>query len=194
LEPGASKWIEEKLSTDFCNPATGFTMSRLTPKHFSFNSHLGACPSCQGIGTESFFDPDLVVDAEKTIAQGAVRPWKQANKRMKAYYAALLEGLLSRRLRRLRRPGKIYRKSFANLFSMGSGKRNITMAIGANRTSSKPFEGLISQLENLYETTKSEFTAKAAETFSRQARLPGLRRSPPEARNSRRHAVHKFGR
>ncbi|MFM8715355.1 MAG: excinuclease ABC subunit UvrA, partial [Spartobacteria bacterium] len=57
-EPGSAQWIEEKFSTDFCNPSTGFTMPRLTPKHFSFNSHLGACPACQGIGTESFFDPD----------------------------------------------------------------------------------------------------------------------------------------
>ncbi|MCE9559371.1 MAG: excinuclease ABC subunit UvrA, partial [Armatimonadetes bacterium] len=66
-----------RFSTDFCNPRTGYTLPRLTPKHFSFNSHLGACPACQGIGTENFLDPELMVDPAKTLEDGAVRPWKQ---------------------------------------------------------------------------------------------------------------------
>jgi excinuclease ABC subunit A len=159
-EPGAAQWIEEKFSTDFCNPSTGFTMPRLTPKHFSFNSHLGACPACQGIGTESFFDPDLVIDAEKTIAQGAVRPWKQANKRMKAYYASLLNGLLADTPAPVEKAWRDLPENFRNLVLHGSAKRNISIAIGANRTSTKPFEGVLAQLENLYETTKSEFSRK----------------------------------
>ena len=75
-EPGSEKWIEQKFSTDYCNPSTGFTMPKLTPKHFSFNSHLGACPSCHGIGTELFFDAELMVDSAKTLEQGAIKPWR----------------------------------------------------------------------------------------------------------------------
>ena len=164
-EQGAKQWIEEKFSTDFCNPSTGFTMPRLTPKHFSFNSHLGACAACQGIGTESFFDPDLVIDAEKTIAQGAVRPWKQANKRMKSYYAALLNGLLANTPAPVEKVWGDLPENFRELVLKGSGKVDISMAIGANRTATKPFEGVLTQLENLYETTKSEFTRKRLRMF-----------------------------
>jgi len=164
-EPDAKEWLEEKFSTDFSNPATGFTMPRLTPKHFSFNSHHGACPACHGIGTESFFDPDLVVDPEKTIAQGALRPWKQANKRMKSYYSALLEGLLADTPAPVEKCWSDLPQTFQQLVLHGSGKRNITMAIGANRTASKPYEGIIAHLESLYESTKSEFTRKRLRMF-----------------------------
>ena len=160
LEPGAADWTEEKFSTDFSNPSTGFTMPRLTPKHFSFNSHLGACPACHGIGTESFFDPDLVVDAEKTIAQGAIRPWKMATKRMKAYYAAQLEALVADTPAPLEKAWQDLPQEFRDLLLHGSGERKITMSLGAKRTVSKPFEGLLAQMDHLYETSQSEFTKK----------------------------------
>jgi excinuclease ABC subunit A len=181
-EPGAAQWIEEKFSTDFCNPSTGFTMPRLTPKHFSFNSHLGACPACQGIGTESFFDSDLVVDAEKTIAQGAIRPWKQANKRMKAYYASLLNGLLADTPAPVEKAWRDLPENFRVLVLNGSAKRNISIAIGANRTSTKPFEGVLTQLEHLYETTKSEFSRKRLRLFQgkRECRICEGARLRPE--------------
>ncbi|HEY4781182.1 MAG TPA: excinuclease ABC subunit UvrA, partial [Chthoniobacterales bacterium] len=54
-------WEEVPYSTEFCNPKTDFLLPELTPKHFSFNSLAGACPTCQGLGSVSFFDPDLVV-------------------------------------------------------------------------------------------------------------------------------------
>lgn len=159
-EPGSGEWIEEKFSTDFSNPSTGFTMPRLTPKHFSFNSHLGACPACQGIGTESFFDPDLVVDAEKTIAEGAIRPWKMATKRMKAYYSAQLEALTADTPAPLEKPWRDLPEDFRQLLLHGSGGRKITMTLGAARAVAKPFEGLLAHLEHLYATSQSEFTKK----------------------------------
>ena len=158
MEPGATAWTEEKFSTDFSNPATGFTMPRLTPKHFSFNSHLGACSACQGIGTESFFDPDLVIDAEKTIAQGAIRPWKMATKLMKAYYTAQLEALVADTPAPLDKPWKDLPEDFQKLLLHGSGDRKITMSLGPKRTVTKPFEGLLAQLAHLYDTSQSEFT------------------------------------
>jgi excinuclease ABC subunit A len=85
MEPAMQEWTEQKFSTDYCNPSTGFTMPKLTPKHFSFNSHLGACPACHGIGTELFFDSDLMVDGSKTLDQGAIKPWRVGHKRMKQY-------------------------------------------------------------------------------------------------------------
>src|SRR4051794_30861762 len=60
LEPEQS-WEERRYSTQYGNPESGFTLGELTPKHFSFNSHLGACPICHGLGTELLVDPDLMV-------------------------------------------------------------------------------------------------------------------------------------
>lgn len=165
LEPGKSAWIEEKFSTDFCNPDTGFAMPKLTPKHFSFNSHLGACPICHGIGTEMYFDPDLMVDPSKSLSQGAVRPWKSANKRMRAYYAALLEGLLADTPVPLNKPWGELPESFCDLVLFGSRDRGISVATGAGRVVTKPFEGVAAQVERLYETSRSEFSKKRLRAF-----------------------------
>ena len=164
-EPGNAKWIEEKFSTDYCNPETGFTMPRLTPKHFSFNSHLGACPVCHGIGTELYFDPDLMVDQDKTLAQGAVRPWKSANKRMRAYYAALLQGLLADTPVPANAPWSELPESFRELVLFGSRDRGIAISTGAGRMATKPFEGVVAQARRLYETSQSEFSKKRLRAF-----------------------------
>jgi excinuclease ABC subunit A len=164
MEPGAGDWVEEKFSTDFSNPTTGFTMPRLTPKHFSFNSHLGACSACQGIGTESFFDPDLVIDPEKTISEGAIQPWKMATKRMKAYYASQIESLAADTPAPIDKPWQDLPEDFRNLLLHGSGTRKISMSLGSGRAVEKPFEGLLAQMEHLYATSQSEFTKKRLRT------------------------------
>ncbi len=165
LESVGANWIEKKFSTDFQNPETGFTLPRLTPKHFSFNSHLGACPACHGIGSELFFDPALVVDSGKSIRDGAVRPWKQANARMKVYYAALLEALVAATPAPLDKPWSELPETFQQLVLFGSGSQKIRMATGPGRMVEKPFEGVLAQLESLYSTTKSEFTRKRLRAF-----------------------------
>jgi len=51
-------------------------MEKLTPQHFSFNTHIGACPTCEGVGSLQQGDPDLIVpDKDKSIAEGAVKTW-----------------------------------------------------------------------------------------------------------------------
>src|SRR5438132_2802560 len=63
------EWEKLRYSTDYGDAETGFTLGELTPKHFSFNSHLGACPACHGLGTQLIVDPELMIsDACKTIA------------------------------------------------------------------------------------------------------------------------------
>ena len=164
-EPGGTAWTGENFSTEYCNPETGFTMPVLTPKHFSFNSHLGACPVCHGIGTELYFDPDLMVDPAKTLAQGAVRPWKSATKRMKAYYAALLQGLIADTPAPLNKPWSELPESFRDLIVFGSGDRGIPISTGAGRVVTKPFEGIVAQARRLYESSQSEFSKKRLRAF-----------------------------
>jgi excinuclease ABC subunit A len=88
-------WEEFRYSTDYGDAESGFSLSELTPKHFSFNSHLGACPVCHGLGTELLCDPDLMIsDPAKTIAEGAITPWRRGTKRMQAYYRNLQGALV----------------------------------------------------------------------------------------------------
>ncbi len=158
-------WEERKFSTDFSNPSTGFTMPKLTPKHFSFNSHHGACPGCHGIGTELFFDPDLMVDPAKTLAQGSIKPWRVGNKRMRLYYGAILEALRTDTPVPDDVPFRDLPTKFKSLLFDGSGDRGITVQTSAERKVTKPFEGLVAQMERLFETSESEFTRKRLRAF-----------------------------
>src|SRR6202140_4159941 len=90
-DPG---WEDVPYSTHFCNPKTDFLLPELTPKHFSFNSVAGACPECQGLGSEGYFDPELAIpDQNRSLSGGAIAPWRKATKRMQSYYHAQLKGL-----------------------------------------------------------------------------------------------------
>ena len=69
-EPGEDTWRDLVFQTSYRNPRTGFLVEEISPKHFSFNSHLGACEACEGLGTEMYCDPALLgegEDAEKTL-------------------------------------------------------------------------------------------------------------------------------
>jgi UvrA DNA-binding domain len=89
------EWEELRHSTDYGNAETGMRIGELTPRHFSFNSHLGACPACHGLGTQLVCDPDLIIsDPSKTLAEGAITPWQRGTKRMHAYYQHLQEALV----------------------------------------------------------------------------------------------------
>ena len=91
----SEQWEERRYSTDYGNAETGFTLGELTPKHFSFNSHLGACPACHGLGTQLVCDPDLMIsDPGRTLAEGAITPWRRGTKRMQAYYRHLQKALV----------------------------------------------------------------------------------------------------
>ncbi len=156
------RWEERRFSTVYSNPNTGYTLSLLTPKHFSFNSHLGACPECQGLGTEQVCDPELIVpDSEKSLSQGAVAPWAKANPRMKKYYTGLLSALSAAYGVSMETPYQELPAEFQHALMEGSGERVIPLAFSEEGKAvkvAKPFPGLIPQLVHLYATTESEFS------------------------------------
>ncbi len=79
------------FSSRFACPVSGFTIEEIEPRLFSFNSPHGACPACDGLGTESFFDPALVVPDERfTLTEGAIAPWTGAQS---PYYDQTLQSL-----------------------------------------------------------------------------------------------------
>ena len=156
------RWEERRFSTVYSNPNTGYTLSLLTPKHFSFNSHLGACPECHGLGTEQVCDPELIVpDSEMSLSQGAVAPWAKANPRMKKYYTGLLSAMCAAYGVSMETPYRELPAEFQGALMEGSGERVIALAFseeGKAAKVEKPFPGLIPQLVHLYATTESEFS------------------------------------
>lgn len=147
-----------QFCTTFVNTETGFEMPALTPKHFSFNSHLGACPECQGLGSRLEIDPELVVpDADKTLADGAVVPWKKAEKRLEVFYQGLLAKLATHYKASLEVPWGLLSQKFRDALLYGTGDDVLPLPSPTGGAAVKrPFEGVVVQLQRLYEATESE--------------------------------------
>ena len=178
-DPG---WEDTPYSTHFCNPKTDFLLPELTPKHFSFNSLAGACPECQGLGSEGYFDPELVIpDPTKSLTGGAIGPWQKATKRMQSYYNAQLKALANFFAISLETPFADLPADFKKALLYGTGNRAIQMAFG-EKTVERPFDGVIAQLENLFRQTESEFTRSRLKSYQarRSCRLCHGARLRPE--------------
>ena len=166
----AGEWEEIRYSTDYGNPETNFSLGQLTPRHFSFNSHLGACPACHGLGTQLVADPDLMVtDPTKSLAEGAIVPWRRGTKRMQAYYRGLQNALVRHFRVSDGVPFAELPEAFKNALYFGTGDQAIEMSFGGNgrgaTKTARPFEGLLPQLERLYEQTESEITRSRIRAF-----------------------------
>ncbi len=163
-----AQWDELRYSTDYGNAESGFTLDELTPKHFSFNSHLGACPACHGLGAQSLCDPDLMIsDPAKTLAEGAITPWRRGTKRMQAYYRHLQNALIKHFHVDQDMPFAELPEPFKEALYFGTGDEAIEMNFGSNGKSkvAKPFEGLVPQMQRLYQETQSQFTRNRIRAF-----------------------------
>src|SRR5438445_1745684 len=161
-------WEEFCYSTDYGNAETGFTLGELTPKHFSFNSHLGACPACHGLGTQLVCDPDLMIsDPSRTLAEGAITPWRRGTKPMQAYYRHLQGALVKHFHVDEDLPFADLPNEFKDALYFGTNGEPIEMNFGGNgeKRVAKPFEGLVPQMQRLYEETESEFTRNRIRAF-----------------------------
>src|SRR5205809_6305477 len=166
-------WEEFRYSTEYGNAETGFTLGELTPKHFSFNSHLGACPACHGLGTQLVVDPELMIsDPTKTLAEGAITPWRRGPKRMRAYYRHLQGALVKHFHLDEDMPYTDLPEKFKTALYFGTNGQPIEMNPGdkVDKTVAKPFEGLVPQMQRLYEQTQSEFTRNRIRAFMTRER------------------------
>src|SRR6184192_131681 len=162
-----SGWEVGRYSTDYGNADSGFTLGELTPKHFSFNSHFGACPACHGLGTQLVVDPELMVsEPEKSIAEGVITPWRRGPKRIQAYYKKL-QGALVKHFRVDEEvPFTDLPDNFKSALYFGTGETPIEMKFGSNGEKiARSFEGLVPQMQRLYEETESEFTRNRIRSF-----------------------------
>ena len=163
-------WIETLHSTRMYSPATGRSFDTPTPQHFSFNSPKGACPVCHGLGQKMVFDPSLIVpDETKTLEDGAVQPYRRmGGKKMVSYYKGLIKGVAKHCEAPLDQPWKELSEKARRTLMHGSGTDEVEfwfMSGGAPKKTSKPFEGVLPNLERLYADSESEFTRNRLKAY-----------------------------
>jgi len=162
-------WQETLYSNQNLSPATGKSYEPLTPKHFSFNAPLGACPVCHGLGQKMVFDEGLIVpDHDKSLEQGAILPWRRGGKRMVVYYKALLRSVACHYQQGMDTPYKDLPQDFRHVLLHGSGTTEIEFTFwraGKMSKVARPFEGVIPNLERLYQESESEFTRNRLKGF-----------------------------
>ncbi|MCP1203203.1 excinuclease ABC subunit UvrA [Acetobacter oryzoeni] len=148
---------KEKLvfSSHFSCPVSGFTLEEIEPRLFSFNAPQGACPACDGIGVETYFNPHLVVpDETLSLAKGAIAPWKDAKSPL---LEQTLESLAQHFSVSMDTPWKDLPENVQNGILYGTPE-NVDFTYKDGRKSyvvSKPFEGVIKSLEKRLRTTES---------------------------------------
>jgi len=172
------------FSSKFACPVSGFTIPEIEPRLFSFNSPHGACPSCDGLGVNLHFDPDLVVpDPSLSLKDGAIAPWAVTPS---PYYEQTLESL-ARHLRiSTATPFGELRKAAQDAILFGTGGEAVEMTFSDGLRSyatSKPFEGVVPNLDRRWKETDSAWLREELGRFqaSRPCAACGGHRLKPEA-------------
>jgi excinuclease ABC subunit A len=141
-------------------PVCGYSVPPLEPKLFSFNNPAGACPTCDGLGTQQFFDPQrVVVHPDLSLASGAVRGWDRRN----THYFQLIQSLARHYRFDIEVPWTELPERVRQVLLYGSGEEAIEFrysegpAEGKRRPTTKrhPFEGILPNLERRYRETES---------------------------------------
>ncbi|MGQ5213338.1 excinuclease ABC subunit UvrA [Brucella abortus] len=172
------------FSEKFACPVSGFTIPEIEPRLFSFNNPFGACPTCDGLGTQQAIDPNLIIpDESAALKDGAVAPWARSSS---PYYNQTLEAL-----------GKAYGFKVSARWSelseearqailYGTKGREITFHYDDGLRSyqtTKPFEGVIPNLERRWKETYSAWSREEIERFMASTPCPACNgyRLKPEA-------------
>ena len=138
----------------------------LEPRLFSFNAPQGACPTCTGLGSRLEVDPDLVFNPNLTISEGAIRPYNRVNS--DAWYMKRLASVADRHKFSLHVPVKELSEDALQKVLYGTGDDTYKVNIGAGRSYTSTYEGVIPNLERRHKETDSEFMRKDIERFMRE--------------------------
>ena len=149
---GGATGEDHVFSARFACPVCGYSIPELEPRLFSFNSPAGACPTCDGLGRKSFFDPERVVSRpEVSLPGGAVRGWDRSN----AYYFGLLQSLAAHYRFDLDVPFRELPARVRDTVLYGSRGEPIEIRYGRRHRHVRPFEGIIPNMERRYRETES---------------------------------------
>ena len=151
-----AKAAEVTFSSRFSCPVCDYSLPELEPRLFSFNSPIGACPTCDGLGQTQFFDPArVVVNPQLSLAAGAVRGWDRRN----PYYFQLIQALARHYKFDVETPWNELPASTRERVLFGSGDEQITYryttGAGGAVTRKHRFEGIVPNLERRYKETES---------------------------------------
>ena len=154
------------FSEKFACPVSGFTIPEIEPRLFSFNAPYGACPQCDGLGVELFFDERLVVpDHSLSIANGALAPWRKGKS---PYYLQTIESLSKHYKFDKDLPWSDLNKKIKEVFLWGSDNEEIDFRYDENGrvyNISRSFEGIIPNMERRYKATDSNWIREEFERY-----------------------------
>ncbi len=154
------------FSSRFACPVSGFTIDEIEPRLFSFNNPFGACPACDGLGTQHYMDPDLVVpDHGLSLRKGAIAPWAKSTS---PYYTQTLDSLAKAYKFSVTVPWSQLPKKAQQIILYGTGEDPVTFAYDDGLRSyktTKPFEGVIPNLERRWRETDSSWSREEIERF-----------------------------
>ncbi|MFP3921881.1 MAG: excinuclease ABC subunit UvrA, partial [Dichotomicrobium sp.] len=157
---GSDKGEAERImfSERFACPVSGFTIDEIEPRLFSFNNPYGACPDCDGLGTELKFEPALVVpDPSLSLRQGAIYPWARTGNTT-PYYTQTLQAIARHYKASMNTAWSDLPEEVRNVILFGSGKEAIKFVYDDGLRSyetNKPFEGVIPNIQRRWLETDS---------------------------------------
>ena len=153
------------FSAKFACPVSGFTIDEIEPRLFSFNNPFGACPKCDGLGTQLYFDSDLVVpDVTKSLREGAIAPWSRSTS---PYYTQTLDSLARHFKFSVTTPWEELGDDVKDIVLFGCDE-TVTFVYddGLRRyETKKPFEGVVNNMERRWRETESTWVREEMERF-----------------------------
>ena len=162
------------FSARFACPSCGYSLQELEPRLFSFNNPAGACPACDGIGNQQFFDPDRVVsNPHLSLAGGAIRGWDRRN----AYYFSIITALADHYGFDIEIPFEELDKNIQHILLYGSGKEKIEFHYPGHRgrrgkRRNHAFEGVLHNMERRYRETESNVVREELAKYLSQQACP----------------------
>jgi excinuclease ABC subunit A len=184
LEEGQTDPKRITYSANFACPVSGFTISEIEPRLFSFNNPFGACPTCDGLGNQLKIDPDLIVpDKDLDLLNGAIAPWAKSTS---PYQTQTLQALSTHYRFDLKKPWNKLTEDIQQMILHGTGEDEIKFVYddGMRRYEvKKTFEGVIPNLERRYRETDSAWVREEVAKFQSAAPCPscGGKRLKPQA-------------
>ncbi|MFT6426508.1 MAG: excinuclease ABC subunit A, partial [Celeribacter sp.] len=154
------------FSENFACPVSGFTIPEIEPRLFSFNAPFGACPHCDGLGVELFFDERLVVpDASLKVSDGAIAPWRKGKT---PFFLQTIEAIAKHYGFKQSSPWKDIPDHVKEVFLRGSGEEEIKFRYdegGRVYEVTRSFEGVIPNMERRYRETDSNWVREEFERY-----------------------------
>lgn len=181
MDNGQEHWF----SARFACPVCSYSLQELEPRLFSFNNPVGACPSCDGLGSLDYFDPERVVmHPDLSLSGGAIKGWDKRN----TFYFQMIQSLAQHYDFDVDTPFNQLSDKVKEIILYGSGKEEIEFTYlserGTRFTRSHPFEGIIPNLERRYRETDSNTVREELSQYQNHRACPacGGARLRPEAR------------